>query len=138
MRTALALLAMGMLLLPPSASAAWQDLQAPSNVVMYRTASGDTLLAWSPALGATDYIVYRGAEPGHLAKVHEGATPAFYDTDPLPAGTLVIYVIAAIAADGSSHSTTMTTSSAGDCVAMTTTLSFSIALANCMTMIPEL
>jgi hypothetical protein len=137
LRAILALVATAALLLPPTASADFQDLRAPSVVTAYRTATGPVLLAWSPGFAAVDYVVYRGTEAGHLREIHEGPVPEFYDASAPEAG-LLIYVISAIDPQGQASSTEVTSSSGGDCVAMSETLSFQVSLGNCMTIIPEL
>jgi hypothetical protein len=126
------------LLSVPVGSAAYEDLRAPNEVVAYRTADGHVVLAWNPALGATHYVVWRGTQPGQLAQVHDGPLPGFYDTAALPHGVTIYYVIAAIDPYGNAHSTSFETRADEDCVSVASSLSFSVSLGNCLTIIPEL
>jgi hypothetical protein len=122
----------------PSASARWEDLNAPTTVVAYRMTDGTVQLAWSPAAWATSYVVYRGTEPGKLDRIHEGQVPAFYDSN-APVADTIYYVIGAIDPSGTMHTTSVTTTNAkGNCIAMSTSLSFSVSVANCLGMLPEL
>lgn len=127
------------LLALPLGSADQGDIRSPSEVVLYRMADGHVLLAWNPTVGATHYVVYRGFAPGDLTQVYEGVSPEYFDSTSAPAGTTIYYVIAAIDASGHAHTTSVQSDSyGGDCVAVTSSLSFSVSIGNCLTIIPEL
>lgn len=136
---AIPLLVASMVLFLPTAGADTIDLQAPNEVFLYRMADGDVLLAWNPALGATHYVVYRGTEPGALTPIYEGEAPMTLDSSGAAPGTTILYVISAIDGEGRAHSTTVQSrSSGGDCVALNSSLSFSVSVANCLSAVPEL
>lgn len=123
----------------PLAGANGADYGAPVSVVLHHDeATGATTLAWTPAVGARSYVLYAGNDTSTLQPIHHGTGTTYTDATPRVGGSTVYYRIVAIAYDGSEHAVTVVGQTAGDCVAVSTSLSFAVSIASCLSNLPEL